>query len=710
MATVGGLPEVADLLAEYTRAGQYGRERAQASEEVRFSFWESQSPDGKKHDAEDEQAFPWNHASDTRIRLADAIVNESADILVAAFNRAQFEARGIELQDAAAAGAISKTLEWARNGGIPDLSTEVDLAADYGQAKGWCILQVIWSRRIARRAVKVSLEQLAARWPELNLAILDPIREEEAIQAIQTLYPLFVQSESPSLAETDLGELKPARARKIVRALRADGETEVPIPYLHEDNPRVIALEPWEDVFVPPETTDLQRARAIFRVDWMNETELRAKVASDQWNEAWVDAVLTKSGQNSSVAADQNAQDILDASLGLTSEGANRDRRNLCEVVYAYTRGVDEDGVEQVRYTVFSPHVIGSVGTATPEYAVQGTLDYAHGKYPFVAYRREQAKRKLMASRGVPEIVMTWQQEKKAQRDAQVDRTSLSIVPPLLVPQRRISQIQRLGPAQRVGYQSKGEIEWMQPPPGNPAEAVELIREIDRESDEYFGRLGEGVDPVRAQTKQQRMVDQWLLCWVEVFRQVTALCSQYLSDEEWLEISGAPAPERRFESLQRGRNWQFKFDVRELSTDYMVEKLKAIGANVLPLDAGGVVDRSKLVAQTLAWIDPSLARAVVSDQTAASQKLFKQVQDDFAQMALGNEVSMTQNDPTAPRQLEYARQIVTANPKYQQALAQDERFQQLTEQWGKNKEFSAQQERNKITGRIGVETSTPIGR
>jgi hypothetical protein len=206
------------------------------------------------------------------------------------------------------------------------------------------------------------------------------------------------------------------------------------------------------------------------------------------------------------------------------------------------------------------------------------------------------------------------------------------------------------------------------------------------------------------------MVDQWLLCWVEVFRQVTALCSQYLSDEEWLEISGAPAPERRFESLQRGRNWQFKFDVRELSTDYMVEKLKAIGANVLPLDAGGVVDRSKLVAQTLAWIDPSLARAVVSDPTAASQKLFKQVQDDFAQMALGNEVSMTQNDPTAPRQLEYARQIVTANPKYQQALAQDERFKQLTEQWGKNKEFSAQQERNKITGRIGVETSTPIGR
>jgi hypothetical protein len=166
---------------------------------------------------------------------------------------------------------------------------------------------------------------------------------------------------------------------------------------------------------------------------------------------------------------------------------------------------------------------------------------------------------------------------------------------------------------------------------------------------------------------------------------------------------------RSWEAIQRGHDWRLRFDVRDLSTDFMVEKLKAIATGVLPLDAAGVVDRAKLVALTLAWIDPSLARSVISDQQAAAQKLFKQVQDDMAQMFLGNEVMMTENDPTSGRQLQYAQQIIGANPKYQEALARDERTRGLVEQWSKNKQFAAMQEQNKITGRIGVQSSAPIG-
>jgi hypothetical protein len=244
----------------------------------------------------------------------------------------------------------------------------------------------------------------------------------------------------------------------------------------------------------------------------------------------------------------------------------------------------------------------------------------------------------------------------------------------------------------------------MEPPPGNPAEAIELIREIVMDAREYFGIPGEGVDPVHAQMKQQNMVDQFLLTWMEVFGQVLALNQQFLSDGEWQEITGEQAPDRNFERIQRGAGWHLKFDVRDLNTDWMLAKLKAFAEFVLPADAAGTIDRAKFVQVCAAWVDPSIARAVISDATTASQQLFSRVQQDFALMALGNDVvPEDSSDPTAPRQLEYGRQIMQANPKYQQQMRQDPRFAELVQKWSKNKEFALQQQQNKVIGRIGVQ-------
>ena len=49
------------------------------------------------------------------------------------------------------------------------------------------------------------------------------------------------------------------------------------------------------------------------------------------------------------------------------------------------------------------------------------------------------------------------------------------------------------------------------------------------------------------------------------------------------------------------------------------------------------------------------------------------------------------------------QQIVQGNPKYQEALQGDERFQALLENYGKNLQQSVTQEQNKMIGRIGVQ-------
>jgi hypothetical protein len=56
-----------------------------------------------------------------------------------------------------------------------------------------------------------------------------------------------------------------------------------------------------------------------------------------------------------------------------------------------------------------------------------------------------------------------------------------------------------------------------------------------------------------------------------------------------------------------------------------------------------------------------------------------------------------------PNMFRFMEQIVQGNPKYQDALQGDERFQALLENYGKNLQQSVAQEQNKMIGRIGVQ-------
>ena len=53
--------------------------------------------------------------------------------------------------------------------------------------------------------------------------------------------------------------------------------------------------------------------------------------------------------------------------------------------------------------------------------------------------------------------------------------------------------------------------------------------------------------------------------------------------------------------------------------------------------------------------------------------------------------------------MQFMQQIVQGNPKYQEALQGDGRFQALLENYGKNLQQSVSQEQNKMIGRIGVQ-------
>jgi hypothetical protein len=683
LAYASSKPDLSTLTAELRRSTDEGAgaNRTRRAENTRFCRWAGQADDGRKHQQnmpEGKQAFPWDGAADTRVSLVDHVTNGLVDMLTTGFWRSTLKVNGTGHEDAANAAVYQKVMDWLVNTKLQhELTREVELGAQIAWTYGWTAYHITWQQetqlqyerlntmQIAQAAQSAAPDSLLAQLPAL---ILDPAMEEPLAELLGQQYVA----------------LKPAAARRAVRELRENGETKFPVPRIIRNQPCVAALVPFEELCIPPETITLQKARVIFRRCYLSEAELRAMAVDAGWDADFIEAAAQSAGKLSLT------EEPLAVLQSLTNNNLDR-RDKLIEIVYAYTRQLDDNDVPGIYCTVFNPQV--------PDvFAKHELLDYAHGKYPFVEYRTEVLHRKLTESRGVPDIAQTWQGEIKAQRDGILDYTSLNTLPPILVPKTRGGNL-KLGPAVQVPVLRPGEISYMDPPKRDPNVAFNVIQHIEDSADDYFGRVvKEQWNTPRALLRQQRLMNNWLHTWTEVFDQLFALTLQYMPEEQIRRVTNHQGP------LPQSPEYDFilRFDVREMQEDFALKKLEAISKFVLPEDAAGVVDRAKLITLKLRAIDPTLAEEVVMDKAGASQQMFKGVQADIALMQAGHTPELVENDATAPTKLQFAQSILQGNPKVQQQLQGDQLFQQLFKQYVDNLQFSATQEQNKVIGRLGV--------
>jgi hypothetical protein len=683
MARVGDEPNVSALTEELRRsATDYSVfARVENVENVRFCRWPGQSDDGKKwNDANRiKPAFPWDGASDTRIPLADEVINGLVDLCSTAFWRSMLRVSPTNISQLDQAVTAHNLMDWTVNAKMyNDLTREVELLSQYLWTYGWAGVHVTWQQEMGQREQYLTMDQimaLAAQSPadsilaDLPNLIANPEADDQSAELLLSAFP----------------NLRKRRALKAVRDLRTEGECDFPIPTMVTNKPMVAALAPYDELVFPPETTDIQSARVVFRRFYMTEAQLLNKVETEEWDAEWAQEAINTMGRFSDYSA------YTYAAVGL-AENSILDRENLIEVVYAYQKAIDSDGIPGVFYTVFSPQVGDKWGYFE-------ALDYAHGQYPFVIWRSELIHRQITESRGVPEVCSTWQHEVKAQRDSIFDYTSLATLPPIEVPKTRGGNL-KIGPAIQIPVLRRGEIGFLQPPAREPGVAFQLIAAIEAQTDRYFGRPTEKVPPVITQMRQQRLINNWLHGWTEAFRQVLSLTLQYIGPAEIQRITASATP---LPQDVQDFDVMLKFDVREMSTDLVTEKLKAISTLVLPLDTAGVIDRAKLISVALRAIDPNLASELVMQQGPAAQKMFNETNDEIALMSLGNPPQLRENDPTAPMRLQFSQQVLQSNPKYQAQLQQDPLFQSNLQKYLENLQFSVQQQQNAITGRLGVQ-------
>jgi hypothetical protein len=243
----------------------------------------------------------------------------------------------------------------------------------------------------------------------------------------------------------------------------------------------------------------------------------------------------------------------------------------------------------------------------------------------------------------------------------------------------------------------------MEPPAREPTVAFKLIERVEANHAAYFGTINQFVPPAKTQMLQQLLVNGWLLSWRNIYRQMFALCCQYMSPEEIARITGGQLPQSLSE-IHNEFDLNVRFDVMDMDKEYIAQKIDFL-TKVAQMDSGGVLNRTRLTEMMIQAIAPEMASELILNQQQASMQMFKDVQSDIGMMLLGNEALYQENDPSAQTKLQYAQQVLQANPKAQAALQQDENFKALFENYVKSLQMSVMQQQNAQIGRIGV---TPV--
>lgn len=718
------------LLAEFQQAGvtPAGGYDTAFHEDTRRMVWPGQSPDGRKWDEnmeKGEPARPWNGSSDTRVPVVDGIINFSVALLTAAFRKAELRASTVNVQQMPLTAEVSKFLHWMVHTKYrKQLRLEAELSAQYAQEYGFCVAFIGWERTIGKRRVKVSLaalQQAAAQAPEgspmqaFPAMLVDPTQDDASAELLRGLYRMYALQQltnagfyEEELEEEQLLDLNLTSAKKFVRELREDGEVQVPMPYVCQNDPLVRVCKPYTEVVAARGTLMLQQARALFWRRWLTVAELESKRA-DGWDPEWIDAVKETKGQVSNWAAAAGGRTKV---MGDTTWVAQRDEQSeLIEVVYAYVKKVDEDGVTGVYETIFSPHATQQSGSsALPEDACDfcarhQLLGYAHGQYPFVELKRENLGRGLTDTRSVGQIAGTWQNEEKKQRDMLFNRADWDTLPPVKVP--KLGGVDyKLGPGAQVPMARAQDIAAINLNAPAPTLALELVKLLKLQSAEYFGVFHAEAHPALQAIQQEKLGDDFYTFWGEVLMHAFALTLQY-NPQLIVTVTGNEQlagldPFLVMDEVMMGLD----FDIKDLNPDYLIQKLDIIHNKILPADVTGAIDRGGLTTYEARAVDPRLAQQFIQDGKSASQKVFTDVQGQLAQMMLGFEAQYTENDPTAPMKLQFLQTLMQSNPKVQQWMQQDERFKALLENYAKNLSMSVEQEQNKQVGRIGVK---PMG-
>ena len=602
-------------------------------------IWPNQNPKGVKLDTAEQKAWPFEGASDQRIRWGEKIYLDYLALVVVAIETCEVE---ISCGGDAASLEKARCLKLLLKSLMQQLgakgSAEVQAMLRYMLCDSPAVgaLDVAWKRRRTMGVVELDADALEAEYAAYAAA--NGAAETDA--AIN--FRVGLDQQDPNAWESVRNWLVAVRkigegeVDEVIAALAEDGECETVCVVDENEGPEIKALRYGDDFCVPKLTDDFDYASPMFRGEWMTEAQLREKVSDDDWDEDWVEETLQHRG------------------LELFTEMGTypiEDVKDLVNVVWCYTAETNDRG-ETSRYVSVLSHAEGSAFG-------KRLVKTRRGKWNIAFFRREVRSSGILDARGLAEISAAPQGAAKLVRDMAANNAIVGSLPPVKAKGARVRNV-LLEPFAVINMGQSDDVGFMQPP-AFPAAADKQEEKIKNDLLEYTG-VSNGQTDV---TDRRRAFVFWFLQqWRDFLVLLLEVAQDNASDEfvlratETQDVKGVKA-----QGIAGNFLITLKLDPTNLDNEKLIEKMNATSQFLQAMDRKGVVDTEPVVKKCFSMMYPELADKAFKSADRMTQDDIADEKRNFALIKAGVMPDMnTDGGWNYEARLQFWQQLQQENP------------------------------------------------
>lgn len=644
--------------------------------------WKGQNPAGVRIGTDKEGAFPFEGASDQRVRWGDEAFQEYLSMIMVALDTGKIEITCSGTDDTEArATAIQNVIEWVRSKLGAKWYRQIMALLRYMlvDTPAVAAMDVGWREKRTMGVERFTTESLRDEytiWRVNSGAIAETDAAIEFASAVAGEWD-DATMENVVRFMTDVKGVRAKDVDAVLESLDEDGECECLALADKWEGPEIAALRYGDDFVIPENTEDFDYADPLIRQQWLTEAQLKEIAASGDWDMDWVEETLEHKGKG--------------FYQEWKSKYDNDDFKNSVNICWFYTAETDDDGVTTRYVTVLSLAEGSAFG--------RRVLKSRRGRWETIFFQREVLAGNCLASRGLAHICAPAQGLGKSLSDSANNNAIIGSVPPVKAKGARVRNV-IIEPLALIEMGASDDVNFMQPP-AYPAAARERIKELKDDLLAFLGLSNGQTDT----SVRQRSFSAWMMSqFEELYKRLVEAVQDYASDEALLSVTGyGDTKGLRREDIEGDFQIALKFNPANMNHKDLIDRATAIGQIIAPMDSKNEIDRGPVVKNVFRQLFPELANTAFKSAAAMQADDIKEEEQNFVKIKAGIMPTMdTEGKWNYEARLQFYQQLQAENPEAIEDMGPAS--QEIFQKWLAALEQQARQfGENAQIGRTGVE-------